>query len=128
MRTFLTILLLFAGFVHAQQNTKDAVTLDAKAFRQKSSAPNAVILDVRTPEEVSQGIIPGAKVIDYKTPDFAAKISALDKSKTYFVYCKGGVRSSRAVALMKEKGFSQVHELDGGFDEWSAQGYPVQKP
>lgn len=119
--------MLVAGFANAQQATP--VKLDAKAFRERSAKePNSVILDVRTPEEVNAGIIPGAKVIDFRTSDFASKIGQLDKNKTYFVYCKAGGRSSRTVDMMKNAGFKHIYELDGGFDDWVNAGYPVKKP
>ena len=131
MKSLIIILLMSAFTAHAQQptNPDGPVTLDAKAFRERSaSEPNAVILDVRTPEEVSQGIVPGAKVLDFRASDFAAKIGQLDKNKTYFVYCKGGGRSSRTVDLMTSSGFKHVHELKDGYDGWVKAGLPVKKP
>lgn len=131
MRNVFILILLFAGFLQAQQpaNPDGPVELDAKAFRERSaSEANAVILDIRTPEEVSEGIVPGAKVIDFHASDFAAKIGKLDKNKTYFVYCKAGGRSSRTVDLMKSSGFKHVHELEGGYQAWMRAGYPVKKP
>lgn len=105
------------------------VTLDAKTFRDRSkSEPDAVILDVRTPEEVSKGVIPGAKLMDFRASDFASKIGALDKNKTYFVYCKGGGRSSKTIDLMKSAGFKHVHELKDGYDGWVEAGFPVTRP
>jgi phage shock protein E len=131
MKNLLIVVLLFAGFAQAQQpaNPDGAVTLDAKTFRERSAKePNAVILDVRTPEEVKQGTLQGAKVLDFRSSDFAAKLGQLDKSKTYFVYCKGGGRSSKTVDLMKSSGFTHVHELKDGYDGWVAAGYPIKKP
>jgi phage shock protein E len=131
MKNIIILMLLFAGYAQAQQpaNPDGAVQLNAKAFRERSATePNAVILDVRTPEEVEQGVVPGAKVIDFHASDFAAQIGKLDKNKTYFVYCKAGGRSSRTVDLMKNSGFKHIHELEGGYLEWTRAGYPVKKP
>src|SRR5690348_3521444 len=131
MKHLLALVLLFAGFAQAQQpaNPDGAVTLDAKTFKERSvKEPNAVILDVRTPEEVKQGTLPGAKTLDFRSSDFAEKLKQLDKSKTYFVYCKAGGRSSKTVDLMKSSGFTHVHELEDGYDAWVAAGYPVKKP
>ncbi|MGC3945091.1 MAG: rhodanese-like domain-containing protein [Chryseolinea sp.] len=131
MKFLLALTMLITVGAQAQQpaNPDGAVTLDAKAFRERSKTePNAVILDVRTPEEVSQGMIAGAQVLNFKSSDFASKIGQLDKNKTYFVYCKGGGRSSKTVDLMKSSGFKHVHELDNGYDGWVDAGYPVKKP
>jgi rhodanese-related sulfurtransferase len=45
-----------------------------------ASTPDAVLVDVRTPDEFSEGIIEGAINIDFKDPSFDEKINALDKS------------------------------------------------
>ena len=103
--------------------------LDAKAFKEKlSEDQNAVLLDVRTPAEVAEGIIPGAVVIDFTAPDFAGKISALDKDKDYFVYCKGGGRSAKTASLMETSGFKKIYNLQGGYDGWVENGFETAKP
>lgn len=83
---------------------------------------NAVVLDVRTPEEVAEGIIPNAKHIDiFKGQGFIDEIETLDKSKTYFVYCKAGGRSGQACAVMNQLGFKKTYNLLGGFSQWQGE-------
>lgn len=80
---------------------------------------NAVIIDVRTEEEVANGRIPGAINIDiYKGQGFVYMIDELDKSKNYYVYCAAGARSANACNIMRELGFSEVYNLLGGFMDW----------
>ena len=86
---------------------------------------NAVILDVRTPAEVASGIIKGATVIDFKSEDFEDKVDKLDKSKTYFVYCRAGGRSLRAAELMLNLGFQNVINVEGGMSQWKEAGFEV---
>ena len=106
----------------------EIVNLDAKGFKESLEAtPDAVILDVRTPPEVAEGTIPGAINIDYNAPDFSEKISALDKSKHYYVYCMGGVRSSKALDKMKADGFTNVINLEGGYKSWVENGFETEK-
>lgn len=107
----------------------EIISLDAKGFKESLEAtPDAVILDVRTPPEVAEGVIPGAINIDYNAPDFSEKISALDKSKQYYVYCMGGVRSSKALDKMKADGFTNVINLEGGYKSWVENGFETDKP
>lgn len=83
---------------------------------------NAVILDVRTPEEVALGIIPNAMVIDiYKGQEFLSEVEKLDTSKTYYVYCKSGGRSAQACSVMNQLGFKNTYNLIGGFSEWKGE-------
>lgn len=83
---------------------------------------NAVVLDVRTPEEVAQGIIPNAIHIDiFKGQGFIDELKELDKTKTYFVYCKSGGRSGQACAVMNQLGFDNAYNLLGGFSQWKGE-------
>ena len=77
-----------------------------------------VLLDVRTEDEINEGKIESALELDYKGPDFADRISELDRNATYVVYCAAGGRSSRACELMAEAGFEKVYNMDGGFTAW----------
>jgi phage shock protein E len=83
-----------------------------------------LLIDVRTPEEYTQGHIPGSKLIDVLNPSFVSEINKLDKEKGYMVYCKSGSRSANAAEIMMKNGFKKVYHMDGGFDDW--QG-PVEK-
>lgn len=98
---------------------KSESDLDGQTFKQKytEDGANAVLLDVRTPSEFSMGTIKGAKNIDFWANDFAAKIAALDKSKTYYVFCRSGNRSGKACSLMTEQGI-KAFNLDGGIGAW----------
>ncbi|MEM5540215.1 MULTISPECIES: rhodanese-like domain-containing protein [unclassified Olleya] len=81
---------------------------------------NAVILDVRTDEEVAEGKIPNAIHIDiYKGQGFIYAVEELDKSKNFYVYCRSGGRSAQACAIMNQLGFDTTYNLLGGFSEWS---------
>jgi rhodanese-related sulfurtransferase len=80
---------------------------------------NSVVLDVRTPDECSDGIIPSAINIDiYKGQGFIHAVEELDKSKNYYVYCKAGSRSAQACQIMNEMGFENTFNLEGGFMNW----------
>jgi rhodanese-related sulfurtransferase len=96
----------------AQQDWVDQLTADT----------NAVILDVRTAEECSEGMIPNALNIDiYKGQGFIYEVDALDKSKNYYVYCKAGGRSAQACAVMNQLGFENTFNLEGGFMQWQGE-------
>ncbi len=83
---------------------------------------NAVILDVRTPAEVQQGFIPDASNIDiYRGQQFMAELEKLDKSKSYYVYCRSGVRSRQACALMNGLGIEKAYNLEGGIIAWQGE-------
>lgn len=93
--------------------------LSPREFKSKlNSTPDAVLIDVRNPEEVAEGMIEGAINIDYTDSGFIKKVSALDKTKPYFVYCKSGKRSAGAADEMEKLGFENVYVLEGGYIKW----------
>jgi len=83
---------------------------------------NGVILDVRTEEEWEDGIIPNAVHNDiYKGQGFVYRLDEFDKTKNFYVYCKAGGRSAQACAIMKELGFANVFNLEGGIMNWDGE-------
>lgn len=83
-----------------------------------------ILLDVRTPAELEEnGSIEGARNLDYYAEDFKAQIDALDRDMPVMLYCRSGGRSGEAAAMMKEMGFSQVYDLNGGYTAWLGAGY-----
>jgi phage shock protein E len=86
-----------------------------------------IVLDVRTPEEFSEGHIAGATNINFMAKDFATRIATLDTNKVYLVHCASGGRSRRCLPQLKQLGLKQIYHLDGGFSAWEEAGKPVVK-
>jgi len=112
----------------AQQSVSIIENADAKQFKELVDAGKGIILDVRTPEEVSEGYINNASTINLYDDDFIAKINLIQKDKQIYVYCKSGGRSSEAAELLKKNGFSKVYNLKGGISEWGNNSFPIVKP
>ncbi len=110
-------------------DSTETVTQDSKPVVQnlsqanltaKLSESNVILVDVRTPGEVSEGHIEGASVfIDFYSDDFQQKVKELDKSKTYVMYCRSGGRSGKAAKFMVDNGFSTVYNLEGGISSYT---------
>lgn len=84
-----------------------------------------VVLDVRTLPEHQEMRIAGSVLIDFYSPGFRGQLDTLDKDVPYLVYCRSGNRSAEAVAMMRDLGFTEVHELDGGIASWAREGLPL---
>lgn len=78
------------------------------------SNPNNVLIDVRTPEEYAEGHVPGAINLNVKDNNFGKKVSELDSTKNYYIYCRSGVRAKSAEAIMLENNLKKVHTFQDG--------------
>lgn len=81
---------------------------------------DAIIIDVRTPEEFAAGHLKGAVLIDIKDSSFDSKIAALDPDAAYIVYCRSGNRSAQAVERMRGAGIDDITDL-GSLENASAK-------
>ncbi|QJD80746.1 thioredoxin [Spirosoma rhododendri] len=115
----LLILSCIACFSQAQ-----TVSVDTFAT-QLTQSPQAQLIDVRTPAEFADGHLPDAVNINSQRPDFTQALSQLDKTKPVFVYCLSGGRSKGAVEKLRQLGYTDVHELRGGYLKWSSKMMPV---
>lgn len=100
-------------------NAQDAAALHA------DPPADLVVLDVRTPEEFSEGHLEGAIAIDFYDPSFADEIAGLDPTVPYLIYCRSGNRSGQTTELMRQLDFEDVTEIDGGIVSWQGAALPL---
>ncbi|MDB9990291.1 thioredoxin domain-containing protein [Flavobacteriales bacterium] len=86
-----------------------------------------VLLDIRTPEEVSKGFLKNASFINFYDDNFLQKASWIKKNQPIYVYCHAGGRSSKAAEMLLELGFQEVYNLIGGYSKWIEDGYLADK-
>ena len=91
-----------------------------------SNKNNSILLDVRTKEEVDENKIDNSINIDFYSDNFKESILSLDKSKTYYVYCRSGRRSLNTVEFMRENGFKESYNVDGGIIKWTDSKIPLK--
>ncbi|MGY6521553.1 MAG: rhodanese-like domain-containing protein [Mongoliitalea sp.] len=123
--TAMVCIFLFSIQSYAQEGAP-ALAPDAFEVAAKKKK-KAVILDIRTPNEVAEGYIPNAEFIDYLGGDFEKGLESLDKKKTYYVYCRSAKRTIPATEKMKEMGFKKVYMLEGGLNNWVSCGKEIVK-
>lgn len=81
------------------------------------------LIDVREPHEYLIASIPTAKLIPLG--EVAKRAGELDKSRLIVAHCKMGGRSAKAVAQLKELGFTKVRNMTGGITAWSDKVDPT---
>jgi len=120
-----TILIIMAFILASCNGQKETAVKEIapKDFAEKiKSTENPQILDVRTPEEFEAQHMDKAVNVNWNSDDFAKKATTYDKSKPVFVYCLSGGRSKKAAEKLKELGFENVYELEGGMLKWNNEG------
>ncbi len=96
-------------------------------IQENQENPEFVIIDVRTPEEFSEGHIEGAINIDCTSETFSDELNKLDRDKIYLIYnyCACGGLGWNAVRTMEELGFKKVCNMWGGIQQWREEGLPT---
>lgn len=127
---WISLFILFASLQSCNNAATNAggasQVLPAAQFAESlKQYPDAVLLDVRTPEEFAAGHLENAQNANINDNSFAAKTAALDKSKPVYVYCLSGGRSATAANFLREKGFKTVVDLQGGIMKWRAAKLPL---
>lgn len=110
-----------SGSTASSASSSASVSSDSASSGSSSSSGSSgqantaigTLIDVRTPEEFADGHLKGATNIDFNGPDFAEKISELNKDGEYTLYCRSGRRSGLALEAMKAAGFTKVTNAGG---------------
>ncbi len=110
------LLLLLILFLCVQCAEKK--TMHITEFSEKN-VKNAILVDVRTPEEYEAGHLENAININWYDADFTDQIGELGKDKTFYLYCKLGGRSAKAAGKLESLGYETV-DLLGGYDAYKA--------
>ncbi|MFX0124846.1 MAG: rhodanese-like domain-containing protein [Candidatus Hodarchaeota archaeon] len=131
--TFLATLILivsllsFNGYYSAngmilKRSYNTISVLEAKKLIENST--DLFILDVRTETEYKGGHIEGAYLLPHS--DIIDRQDELpeNKSQPILIYCRSGTRSATASNTLESLNFTQIYNMEGGFDAWKNAGYP----
>lgn len=83
----------------------------------------AVVVDVREPNEYAAGHVPGAVLMPLATVPL--RHSELPRDETLYLICQTGGRSFTAATWLAQQGYD-VRNVTGGTSDWIANGYPVE--
>ena len=103
---------------------KKLVTTD---FRTNIENKSVQLIDVRTPQEFKEGHIKNAGNINFYDSDFLTQMNKLDKNEPLYIYCRSGGRSGKAALQLKEQGFTEVYDLQGGIIDWKKNNFEIVK-
>lgn len=124
MTRIFSILITVAVLTACNSSAQNSVNIDE--FEKTIKTGNVQILDCRTAGEYNSGYIKNSLQADWNNrAQFDDRTQHLDKSKPVYVYCASGVRSDKAAAALRAKGFTAVN-MEGGMNAWKKAGKPVE--
>lgn len=88
---------------------------------------DALLIDVRDPDEWQEGHISGAKNFSRGTLELEIEEAAPDLSTPIITHCGGGGRSALAAESLQRMGYKNVKSMAGGFKAWKAAGLPATR-
>lgn len=95
---------------------------------ERLQSGEVAMVDVREPDEVAAGHVPGAVLIPRGVLEMRVETALPDKTRPLVVYCAGGNRSLVACASLVEMGYTSAASLAGGFAAWKTAGLPLVLP
>ena len=106
----------------AKKNIQEISPEDAASALKRG---DALLIDVRDPDEWEEGHIPGAKNFSRGTVELEIEEAAPDLSTAIITHCGGGGRSALAAESLQRMGYKNVKSMAGGFKGWKAAGLPT---
>jgi len=97
----------------------DSATLQARL----TAGDDVHLIDIRTPGEVAQGVIPNATYLPMHL--IPLRMKELPRDKEIVLYCRSGARSYHACSYLMQQGFHNVVNLRGGIIDWARGGFEI---
>ncbi|MCC6149601.1 MAG: rhodanese-like domain-containing protein [Planctomycetes bacterium] len=104
---------------------KKATTRRVAPSKVKAENLILTLIDVRMPQEITTGTIPGARQIPLDNILQTVPSEIPDPTAPVVVYCKSGMRGGMAQGALRKLGYTNVSNIVGGFDAWQKAGLPV---
>lgn len=121
-RVGMVLLAMLITATHVWAAEQNISSRDARTLLEKNK--DVYLLDVRSPQEYSQGKLAGSVLIPIS--EIERRLGEVPKSRPVLVYCAVGSRSRHAAALLSRKGYKEVYNMADGIVGWYRNGYPIK--
>ncbi len=144
MKTILhlfTLLVVFLTIVGCSSTTSNSPTdpaatesldlntlppsVDIHTVASLKDQENVLVLDVREVTEYEAGHIPGVTLIPMG--EVANRLNEIPKDQTVIVTCRSGNRSGQVADYLRQNGYTNIHNMEGGIVAWEAAGLPIEQ-
>lgn len=124
---FLVLAIIIILVVVNKINNRGIAQVSVDYAKNMVKNTTVTVLDVRTPQEFTQGHIKGARLIPVS--ELSGRISEITSLKNgqMLVYCHSGNRSASAGQILRKNGFTKISNLKGGISAWNNAGNKTVK-
>lgn len=102
-----------------------AESIDPQTVAAIKDRDDVFVIDVREPWEYEEAHIPGINLIPMNT--IPNRLSEIPVDKTVVLTCRSGNRSGQVFQYLKQQGYSNIHNMQGGIVAWEGAGLPVER-
>lgn len=102
-----------------------ADTIDVQTVSSVKDRSDVFVIDVREQWEYDEGHIPGVTLIPMG--EVANRLAEIPTDKEVIVTCRSGNRSGQVTDFLRQQGFDNVHNMEGGIVAWEAAGFDVEQ-
>jgi adenylyltransferase/sulfurtransferase len=113
----------FCGIEPETPKSNQAELTATQLKRELGSGKPPFVLDVRNPNEYQIARIPGAYLLPLQ--QLPARLKELDPARDIVVHCRTGVRSAKAIEILRAAGFQKLRNLKGGIHAWADEVDPT---
>ncbi len=99
------------------ENNSDEVTVHDMKKALDDPSLNIKVIDVREPDEYEIAHIDGVPLLPLS--QLQQRFTELDPNQIYYIHCKSGIRSMKALYFLREQGFKYLKNVKGGISAWS---------
>ncbi|MFA6287884.1 MAG: rhodanese-like domain-containing protein [Opitutaceae bacterium] len=129
MKIILIVAVILIAFILIQRVFAGGVVTPEEAAK-RVTAGTAVLIDVREPDEWTDGVVMGALLLPLsdlrgERTKWRSVLEA-NRDKELIFYCRSGTRAGMAAELLAKEGFKTANA--GGFGAWKKSGQPTSKP
>lgn len=107
------------GMPGPQGTSADEITVQELKQLLDHPRDGVVVLDVREPDEYQIARIPGTVLLPLS--QLPKRVQELNPETTYYIHCKSGMRSMKALQFLRQQGFQKLKSVKGGIAAWSEQ-------
>jgi adenylyltransferase/sulfurtransferase len=97
----------------------DEVTVQDMKKALEDTSRNIKVIDVREQDEYQIARVKDVTLVPLST--LHEKFTDLDPNQSYYIHCKAGVRSMKALAFLRQQGFKHLKSVKGGITAWSEE-------